>query len=348
MTAAPIVFESEEIAQHLVAGIPCAARAVLELAERGQLAPNAVLLLAGRSVWQNPKAISDEIARLTPQVTVEFGSLDESEPEYVVDGVVAVSSNAVGGADAELLAPAPLPKRSAKEARAALDKAGKHIVASTGKPTDGLVSEWINRPISQFISYHWLKLAWVRPIHATIAAAICGIAMAICLFSASPTGLVAGAILYQISSIIDGVDGEIARAARRSSKWGATLDTASDTVTNFGFITGVCFNIWRHGAQNAALVGLFGVLCLLVGLAVLGSRSMRAVGILNFDAIKRDAKATGSLGLAAAAKIASRDVYALVFAIMIVVGLAGPAMILFGACATIWLAGVLIMLARNP
>ncbi len=348
MTAAPILFESEEIALHLVAGIPCAARAVLQLSEREQNSANTVLLLAGEAEWKNPSAISGEIARFTPQVTVEFGSLNDARPEYVVDGVDAASGNAGGATDADPLAPAQLPKRSAQEARASLDKAGKRIVANTGKPTDGLVSDWINRPISQFISYHWLKLGWVRPIHATIAAAICGIAMALCLFSASQTGLIAGAILYQISSIIDGVDGEIARATRRSSKWGATLDTASDTVTNIAFITGVCFNIWQQGAQHAAWAGLAGLVCLVAGLAILGSRSMRARGILNFDTIKRDASASGSLGLAAAAKIASRDVYALVLAVMIVTGLAGPAMILFGACATIWLAGILIMLARKP
>ncbi|WP_299193903.1 CDP-alcohol phosphatidyltransferase family protein [uncultured Erythrobacter sp.] len=343
MIGAPLVFESEAVALHLVAGIPCAARGVIELTARGAIADDAHVVLAAAGGWPHAASLEAEFERVAPNIAVEFAPLEAVTADKVFDGVAAVA----GDQKQRPISITDLPHRTASETRAVLAAAGRRIIAGTGKATDGLVSQWINRPISRFLSFHCLKLGWMRPLHATVAAALFGLAMAVCLFCGGQGGLIAGAILYQIASIVDGVDGEVARATLRSSKWGATLDTASDALTNFAFISGVCFNIWQQGEQTAALAGLVGLASLMIGLAVFGAQSLRAGGPLRVDTIKQDAQASGSRLFKAAAKLASRDVYALLLVALIVIGLAGPAMIFFGAAATIWLVAITIMLARK-
>ncbi|NQZ48243.1 MAG: CDP-alcohol phosphatidyltransferase family protein, partial [Erythrobacter sp.] len=227
---------------------------------------------------------------------------------------------------------------------AALNRAGRALVAQTGKPTDGFVSRWINRPISQFMTYWLLKLRWIRPIHATIAAGIVGVIMALCLFLGGSGGLIAGAILFQLASIIDGVDGEIARATRRSSKWGATLDTATDAATNFAFLGGIIANQWLGGAVLYAKLGMAGLLMLAAGLTLLGAVSIRRGGTLSFDALKHDTRTTSSGVMTGLARILSRDVYVLVLSALCVAGWVHAALGLFAGITALWLVAVIFML----
>src|SRR5690349_4493058 len=46
------------------------------------------------------------------------------------------------------------------------------IVRRTAKPSDGLVSRWLNRPISQRVTWLVLAIPAARPIHVTVFNAI--------------------------------------------------------------------------------------------------------------------------------------------------------------------------------
>jgi hypothetical protein len=104
--------------------------------------------------------------------------------------------------------------------------ATRTIVRCTAKPSDGIVSRHLNRPISQRISTALLLASGsVRPWHMTMLTALLTLVMfPILIFGGSP-GLILGAFLFHLTSVLDGVDGEIARATGRSSISGAVLDT---------------------------------------------------------------------------------------------------------------------------
>ena len=127
--------------------------------------------------------------------------------------------------------------------RRAVARRRTRSVRATGKASDGLVSRWLNRPISRSISIVLLRRAG-RPAdprhirHRPDRLWSCSLAR-----SAAASGLVGGALLFHVASVFDGVDGEIARATWRSSRAGAALDTIVDMATNVLFLVGIVTNL---------------------------------------------------------------------------------------------------------
>jgi CDP-L-myo-inositol myo-inositolphosphotransferase len=62
-------------------------------------------------------------------------------------------------------------------------------------------------------------------------------------------------VLFQLASIAEGIDGEIARATHRTSARGASLDSVTDGFTNCGFLLGAGVNLVMRGR---AAEGAFG------------------------------------------------------------------------------------------
>ena len=325
----PILFQSESIAAAPVAGLPCALRVLLALEQDGMDREGPIILGAVNG-WSDTRILAQEIERVRPGSQIEFRNADELDEKIAIDGLAILDE---GNDD--------------RDPHAILRRAHNRIIANTGKATDGLVSRILNRPISQWISRHALRLLWVRPIHGTIAAGMIGVVMAFCLFLGGDRGLIAGAVLFQLASIIDGVDGEIARATFRSSKSGASLDTATDAATNFAFIAGVSTNLLMSGERLAGAAGLGALALLMIGLTIIGALSLRAGGPLSFDALKHEARATASPMMNFLSKIASRDVYALVLAVLILLGFAPAAIILFATAIVLWFAAAMVMLTRR-
>ena len=92
----------------------------------------------------------------------------------------------------------PLPAPAAPAGIASLRTAGeslaeleRRIVRQTAKAGDGIISRHINRPISQSISRRLLRLAWIRPVHATWGTALLAVAMLAALLLGTRGGGVA-------------------------------------------------------------------------------------------------------------------------------------------------------------
>lgn len=124
-----------------------------------------------------------------------------------------------------------------------------------GKPLDGPVSRYINRRIStritRFIVEHRVPLT---PNMVSL------IAFAIALFClplyVKGHVIIAG-ILAQLSSIIDGVDGELARALGIASRKGGFLDTMLDRYADLAILLGVsAYILSRNPSTLWALVAL--------------------------------------------------------------------------------------------
>ncbi len=95
---------------------------------------------------------------------------------------------------------------------------------------DGFISRHLNRKISLKLSE--VLVNRITPNQATLISFLIGLLSAILiLFSIPLAGLI-----YQISSILDGVDGEIARASLRTSKFGGWMDSVLDRYVDFLFL----------------------------------------------------------------------------------------------------------------
>jgi choline kinase/phosphatidylglycerophosphate synthase len=107
-----------------------------------------------------------------------------------------------------------------------LRRARRMLRDSLSKPTDGPVSRYLNRPVSTRVSF---AVAPLRPNPDVVSL----LAFVVTLVGAWLIGLgagVLGGVLVQLSSILDGVDGELARIQLRASAGGALLDGVLDRL----------------------------------------------------------------------------------------------------------------------
>ncbi len=117
-----------------------------------------------------------------------------------------------------------------------LRKANRFVVRCSYKGKgDGFVSRYLNRRISLRISE--ILVNRITPNQATIISFLVGILSSLLNFVSIP---LAG-VIYQISSILDGIDGEIARASLRTSNFGGWLDSVLDRYVDFLFLLTLSF-----------------------------------------------------------------------------------------------------------
>ncbi|MGH3033447.1 MAG: NTP transferase domain-containing protein [Gaiellaceae bacterium] len=142
-------------------------------------------------------------------------------------------------------------------------RAERLIVAGAArKPGDGLVARLLNRRLS------WrLSLLLVRAGLSPDAATLFAFGLALLAAGALAAGqewswaLVAGGVLTQMASVVDGVDGELARASLRASPAGAFLDSVLDRMADAALLAALALAAGLDTATWAALAAaLFGSL----------------------------------------------------------------------------------------
>lgn len=341
MSVVTFRFGSARTANRLVAGVPAAARLARSYQEAQ--AGDRLIVAVGDGGKLNPFALA-EIARLAPDLSVEL----QSDAKSCAQGsVIAGETLPDGMGMIALISGAAIVSRPPlTDPDAALAYAAKAIIRATAKPGDGIVSRYVNRPLSQAVSTLLLRWAWVRPGHATALTAFVALAMLACLLTGTLTGLVAGAVLFQLASIADGIDGEIARATFRTSARGAAWDSAVDAATNLGFLAGVIVNLWLRGETGSAMIGLAGLGILALGMMLLGLHARARSEPLHFDGAKQMLGTQESIFTRWLRYVTMRDFYCLFLAVMIALGLVAAALTIFTAAAAVWLATVIVLLMR--
>lgn len=110
---------------------------------------------------------------------------------------------------------------------------------AVGKDSDGIVSKYINRKVSRRISNIILKhYLGIKPIHITIISTFIGYTvLPLFIFGYS---ILAG-IVVQTTSILDGVDGELARARGLVSNKGAFADSFLDRTVDILVVIGASY-----------------------------------------------------------------------------------------------------------
>jgi 1L-myo-inositol 1-phosphate cytidylyltransferase / CDP-L-myo-inositol myo-inositolphosphotransferase len=123
------------------------------------------------------------------------------------------------------------------------------------KPQDGFVSRFLNRPISRRITRILLKFP-VHPNAWTIAIFVLPLIAAVFLLRGNYVSVVIGAAIFQAFSILDGCDGEIARAKNLESKLGERLDYFCDFMASLLYVLALGLGLHRssEGITCAALI----------------------------------------------------------------------------------------------
>ena len=134
--------------------------------------------------------------------------------------------------------------------------AERWFLRGSGKPQDGFIARFVNRPISRTISRLLLRTS-LTPCAWTLSIFALPIAGFVLLLRGDYFGFISGAALFQLFSILDGCDGEIARAKYLDSERGARLDTLGDILGNILFALGLGFGLQRFNGFFYAAEGIF-------------------------------------------------------------------------------------------
>jgi len=267
---------------------------------RGQL--DGVPRLRGRVQWLEPKAVAgSHLARslvLTPWAVLDPGALRRWLLRVADVGSVATAADAGHG---PLAVPAPFlsacieaalhgqsglkaflemlegdrrlarvpwegmrpwPVRSPHE----LPAIERAMLAGLRSPEDGpLVDRYVNRAASGRLT-RAIVASSVTPNQVTLASLLTGLLGAWLLGSEGVVSTLGGLVLFQLSVILDHVDGEVARLKLLFSPLGRWLDNVSDHLVDLSVIAMLA---WRAAEERTA--GHFAVLGLAAAVGVTGA-----------------------------------------------------------------------------
>ena len=229
---------------------------------------------------------ADTLVRATQVVSASSASHKPTEANRVFTGAIrlskkqapvitealegAIARNAKGNAldlllvalvranirvDAAELVAAPFARSEDETVRAETTKALSKIkipmlrLMLANRANDGFFSVFFLRRVSKLLTWAAVKVG-ATPNQVTIASFAIGLYAAYLFAQGDTWSLIGGAILLQVSIIVDCVDGEIARYTRKFSELGAWLDAITDRVKEYAVFLGLAYGAFVHNGQN--------------------------------------------------------------------------------------------------
>lgn len=120
-----------------------------------------------------------------------------------------------------------------------------------GKPTDGIVSRYLNRKLSTRITALIVKHKIpITPNQMSIISSLVGFTSFPLFITGNP---VLAGVMVQTSSILDGVDGELARYYGLASKFGSFIDSILDRLVNIMALLGAVLYLVLFQGLNEAI-----------------------------------------------------------------------------------------------
>ncbi|MEM3641013.1 MAG: CDP-alcohol phosphatidyltransferase family protein [Candidatus Bathyarchaeia archaeon] len=136
------------------------------------------------------------------------------------------------------------------------------------KNWDGIVSRHINRKLSRPLAKFLAKYPSIKPNHVTVLSLLSALASCLAFYLLQP---ILGGVLAQFSSILDGVDGDLATITNRVSSFGGYLDALLDRYGDSAILAGMTYYIFATEALSVIGV-LIGIAALTGSLMVSYSR----------------------------------------------------------------------------
>ncbi len=152
--------------------------------------------------------------------------------------------------------------------------AGEALWASLSSSSDGMVDRHFNRPVGRWLLSRWLVHTPITPNQVSVGATLLGVLAGVLFGLGSRPMSILAAVLFQISAIIDCVDGDVARAVFKESPLGKWLDIVGDQLVHASVFIGIAVGLWRGSAAapflwlggSAVLGGLIALVVVLRGM----------------------------------------------------------------------------------
>ena len=134
-------------------------------------------------------------------------------------------------------------------------KAENAVFAEFMRGDLGFVSRYLNKPVSFFITRHLLCHLPVSPNQVTLGAALIGLFGAGLIATGNYALMIWGFFLAHVQSILDGCDGELARARFQQSAIGEWLDTIVDDGLNILFFAALGIGFFQATGSKWLFAG---------------------------------------------------------------------------------------------
>lgn len=205
--------------------------------------------------------------------------------------------------------------------------AKRKLLASVVKNTDdGYVSQHLNRPLSLRLS-SLLAAARVSPDRITVAAFVLSLGAAALLALPGYLAGLLGGLVVQLSSVVDGCDGEVARLRQIASPRGGWLDTMLDRYADLAIVLAITFSYSSaHPGPLAWMGGIFSISGFFMASYVTKEYALRYGKPYPSDFLNR---------------IKRRDLRLLGISVGAVLGVAFQAMVALGVLSHLCVAGIL-------
>lgn len=128
-------------------------------------------------------------------------------------------------------------------------------LAGAARPADGFYSTFVVRRLSKHLTGVAVRLG-ATPNGVTLLSLVIGLGAAALLTSPGLPARVLGAVLLQVSLVVDCVDGELARYTRRFTPLGAWLDGVGDRVKEYAVLAALAVAAPGRAAWLLAVAGL--------------------------------------------------------------------------------------------
>lgn len=131
---------------------------------------------------------------------------------------------------------------------------------------DGFVDKYFNRFFSKPLTRVFLKIGF-SPNAITILSMLIGLVAAFSFAQGTYVAGIVGALLFQLSAIVDCCDGDVARLTFSESKLGADLDILGDNLVHMAVFGGIAWGLYVEQGANSFLPLALGA-CAILGNAL--------------------------------------------------------------------------------
>ena len=121
--------------------------------------------------------------------------------------------------------------------------------SSLSTSLDGFVDKHFNRPTGHCLSKILIHTS-VSPNQVSVVASLIGFAAAWLFAQGNHQDALWGAILFQVSAIVDCVDGDLARVMFKESRLGRWLDIVGDQVVHISIFAGIGIGLYRARIED--------------------------------------------------------------------------------------------------
>jgi phosphatidylglycerophosphate synthase len=138
-------------------------------------------------------------------------------------------------------------------------EAERRLLESVRKETDGFISRTLNRPLSLRLSKVFIRLG-LTPNQISVGNLVMGLVGAWLAAAGGYFNVALGALLFQLSSVVDGSDGEVAKLTYTCSERGSWIDTLCDELTCLAFFVALPVGLYRTTGDSIYIALITGTL----------------------------------------------------------------------------------------